>query len=213
MSQRFSKLSGDFAKWLGLKPEAEDSASDDEPELTIPQTKDELVEILSRAPKSVLSTRERNVIAAAMSFQSRPVSDLMLPAADITFVHENDFLGPLMLDKLYKSGYNHFPVKNTTGQIVGVLHTESLNSLKIRETDRAKEYLDKKLYYMRDDYSLEQAFAAFLRTNCFFFLVVNRHADLVGLFTYKMLAEYILGRVPKDDFERDQDITAVARRD
>lgn len=93
-----------------------------------------------------------------------------------------------------------------------MLHTELLNSLKIRETDRAKEYLDSKLYYMRDDYSLEQAFAAFLRTNCFFFLVVNKHAEIVGLFTYKMLAEHILGRVPKDDFDRDQDITAVSRR-
>ena len=211
MSQRFSKLSKDIVQWLGLKSEsAPDSA--DEPELTIPQTKAELIEILRLAPKDVLSTRERNVIASAMSFQSRPVSDLMLPASEITFVHENDYLGPLMLDKLYKSGYDHFPVKSTTGQIVGVLHTEQLNSLKIRETDRAKEYLDQKLYYMRDDYSLEQAFAAFLRTNCFFFLVVDKHAEIVGLFTYKMLAEYILGRTPKDDFERDQDITAVSRR-
>ena len=212
MSQRFTKLSQDFAKWLGLKDD--DTPSEpDEPELVIPQTTEELVEILKRAPKSVLSTRERNIIASAMSFQSRPVSDLMLPKSEITFVHENDFLGPLMLDKLYKSGYSHFPVLNTTGSVVGVLHTESLNSLKIRETDRAKEYLDPKIYYMRDDYSLEQAFAAFLRTNCFFFLVVDKHADIVGLFTYKMLAEYILGRVPKDDFDRDQDITAVARRD
>ncbi|MBQ3310209.1 hypothetical protein IJG73_02095 [Candidatus Saccharibacteria bacterium] len=211
MSQRLTKLSQDFAKWLQAKAEPDDSDAD-EPELTVPQTAEELVEILRLTPKNVLSTRERNIIAAAMGFQSRPVSELMLPASEITFVHENDFLGPLMLDKLYKSGYDHFPVKNTTGKIVGVLHTELLNSLKIRETDRAKEYLDSKLYYMRDDYSLEQAFAAFLRTNCFFFLVVNKHAEIVGLFTYKMLAEHILGRVPKDDFDRDQDITAVSRR-
>ena len=43
--------------------------------------------------------------------------------------------------------------------------------------------------------------------------MINKHAEVVGLFTYKMLAEYILGRVPKDDFDRDQDRDAVARRD
>lgn len=211
MSQRFSKVSKSLANWLNSMSEPD--SSDEVPELTIPQTTEELIDILSRTPKSALSTRERDIIAAAMSFQSRPVSDLMLPKSEITFVYENDFLGPLMLDKLYKSGFSHFPVITTTGSIVGVLHTESLNSLKIRETDRAKEYLDPKIFYMRDDYSLEQAFAAFLRTNCFFFMVVDKHAEIVGLFTYKMLAEYILGRVPKDDFDRDQDITAVARRD
>lgn len=210
MSQRFSRISQSLLKWLDSKIEPANSA--EPPELTIPQNTEELIEILSRTPKSVLSTRERNIIAAAMSFTSRPVSELMLPKDEITFVHENDFLGPLMLDKLYKSGYSHFPVLSTTGSIVGMLHTESLNSLEIRDTDRAKKYIDKRIFYMRDDYSLEQAFAAFLRTNCFFFMVVNKHADVVGLFTYKMLAEYILGRVPKDDFEKDQDINAVARR-
>ena len=210
MSQRFTKLSKNFVQWLDSKLESDEIAT--EPELTVPQTAEELVQVLSLVPKKVLSTRERNIIAAAMSFTSRPVADLMLPKSEITFVHENDFLGPLALDKLYKSGYSHFPVLSTGGSVVGMLHTESLNSLEIRDTDRAKKYVDPHIFYMRDDYSLEQAFAAFLRTNCFFFLVVNKHAEIVGLFTYKMLAEYILGRVPKDDFDRDQDITAVARR-
>ena len=54
--------------------------------------------------------------------------------------------------------------------------------------------------------------AAFLRTNCFFFLVIDRAGQLVGLLTYKMLVAYLLGYVPKDDFDEDTSIAAVMKR-
>jgi CBS domain containing-hemolysin-like protein len=65
---------------------------------------------------------------------------------------------------------------------------------------------------MRDNYTLEQAMAAFLRTNCYFFMVVNSNGTLVGLLTFKMLISHLLGKAPEDDFEADGDVNAVAKR-
>lgn len=177
-----------------------------------PKTKAELIEVLARTPKDVLSDEERDIVTAAMSFSSRPVSSVMLDKDKMTFVHENDFLGPLMLDKLYKSGFEHFPVVGTSGRITGLLHTKELNSLEIKETDRAVKYLDENVYYIRDDHTLEMALAAFLRTNCHFFVVINRSEKPVGLLTYEQVAEIMLGRPITDDFEDDLDISAVAHR-
>ena len=173
-----------------------------------------LIGVLKRAPKEVLSGKQRALIAAAMSFSEREVSEIMMPRSEITFVYEHDFLGPLMLDKLYQSGSSHFPVLSSDGhQIVGLIHTDQLNSLEIKKTDRATKYLDKKVYYLRSDYTLEQAMSAFLRTNCFFFLVVDKNGNVVGLLTYQMLIAYLLGFVPHDDFSEDTSISAIMKRE
>lgn len=178
-----------------------------------PQSKKELIQLLGRTPKSVLSDEERTVIATAMSFSERPVRSVMLPKDEMTFVHENDFLGPLMLDKLYKSGFEHFPVVGSSGKVSGLLHTDELNALEIKETDRARKYMDENVYYIREDHTLEMALAAFLRTNCYFFVVIDRMERVVGQITYEMVAEAMIGKKVRDDFNKDLNILAVAKRE
>ncbi|MBQ2637872.1 CBS domain-containing protein, partial [Candidatus Saccharibacteria bacterium] len=113
---------------------------------------------------------------------------------------------------LYRSGFKHFPVVESIGDLVGIRHNSSLNSLKIKETDRAFKYLDPNIFYVRADYSLEKAFAAFLRTNSYFFIVINKNNELVGLLTVEMLIGYLLGKAPTDKFEADSDRLSVAVR-
>ena len=182
------------------------------PEVFTPESLADLFWLLKKTPKDVLSDEERELIITAMTFNERRVKEVMLPKNKITFVHENDFLGPLTLDKLYKSGMSHFPVKDGKGEIIGFLHTESLNSLQIKETDRAKKYLDPQMYYMREDYTLDQAMAAFLRTNCYFFLVIDKHGGITGMMGFEELLKLLLGKLPVDTFTEDRSRSAVANR-
>lgn len=172
----------------------------------------EFLNVIKRTPYSILSQQERNVIASAMNFSRTTVADIMLPPSEITYVHDNELIGPLTLDRLYRSGYQHFPVIDSHNKIIGILHTTALSSLEIKESSRADEILDRKVYYIRADYNLNQALAAFLRTNCYFFLVIDRSERIVGLLTYQTIMEYLFGRTPSDDFDRDHDRLAVAKR-
>ncbi len=203
-----------FTKWVD--PKLEKYRAPKKPEVPppyVPETLEDFIGVMKRTPKSVLSSKERARIAASMSFSERTVADAMIPRSEITFVYEHDFLGPLMLDKLYKSGSSHFPVLSSDGrQVIGVISTEQLNSLEIKNTDRATKYLSKRVYYLRTDYNLEQAMSAFLRTNCFFFIVIDHSGQLVGLLTYNMLVAYLLGYTPHDDFHEDNSISAVLKR-
>ena len=117
-----------------------------------------------------------------------------------------------MLDKLYKSGFEHFPVLDKQKHIVGVIHTESLNSLEIRKTDKASKYLDKNVFYLREDYTLDQALAAFMRTNSFIFMVINKSEELVGLMSFEMMMKFLLGEIPEDGFTKDNSSFSVAKR-
>lgn len=193
-------------------PSPKTTSDASEPALRAPQTVDEFFEILKATPRSVLSQRERHVIAAIMKFPEVRVSDLMLPESAITYVRATEILGPLTLDRLYRSGFQHFPVIDHNHKIIGLVHTTALNSLEIKQTSRAHEILDPKVYYLRDDYTLNQALAAFLRTNCYFFLVIDKYERVIGMLTYQMLVDYLLGETPSDDFTRDSDRLAVAKR-
>lgn len=208
MNETFHKL-----KNLIFAPDegGREPGAPEQPKFT-PQNTKELMEVLRRTPRDVLTNRERAIIASAMTFSDRKVREIMIPLVDVPYVKEDDFLGPFMLDKLYQSGLSHFPVIGKNGKIVGVIHTESLNSLEIKEADKAAKYLDPRVYYVRDDYSLEQALAALLRANCFFFIVVNRDAQTVGMLTYKDLIIAIFGMMPEDNFTGDADSFAVSHR-
>ncbi len=196
-------------KYREKKPEPEPPA----PEPYLPKTLEDFLWFLKKTPEDVLSVQERATIASALSFRVRQVKNVMIPKNQVVFVHEHDFLGPLMLDKLYRSGQAHFPVLSADGRTVsGIIHTEALNSLEIAATDRATKYVDKNVYFLRDDYTLEQAMSAFLRTNSFFYVVIDKTGAMVGLLTYKMLVEHLLGYLPTDDFDDDGSLGAVMRR-
>ena len=178
-----------------------------------PKSESELLDVLRRTPETVLSKKQRKIIASAMTFSETEVREIMLEKPAITFVKETEFLGPLVLDRLYKSGFSHFPVVDGAGKIVGTLSIDNLTSLAIREADRALKYLDPNVYYVRMDYSLEMAFATFLRTNACLLIVIDRFRNIVGLLTPEMLISFLLGKTPTDDFHKDSDLSAVALRE
>ena len=158
-----------------------------------PKNLEEFIGVLQRTPKNILNDLDRNRIAAVMNFDSKKVSDLMIGKEKMVFVHYKDFLGPLTLDKLYKSGFTNFPVVDDKEKVKGIIHTEALNALEIKKTDRAEKYLDKNVCYLHIDDSLQFAVEEIERTNSYYFLVLDSSDSLAGFFTIQMLLDYLLG--------------------
>lgn len=177
-----------------------------------PATTEEFFDLLKRTPRTVLSDHERHVMSAIMQFPDRKISTLMLPKSAITYVQDTEVIGPLALDRLYRSGLAHFPVLNRNEQIIGILHTANLNSLEVRDSLTARDLLDPTVYYIREDYNLSQALAAFLRTSCYFLIVIDEFGQIVGMLPCQKLIEFLMGQLPDEDFTRDDDRLAVAKR-
>ena len=157
-----------------------------------PKTLPEFIDLIKRTPRDVLSGEDRARIASVMSFPSKTVKDLMIPKKEMVFVYEKDYLGPLMLDKLYKSGFNIFPVMDNKGGVKGIIHTEALNALEIKKTDKAEKYLDKEVNYLHESDSLKCAIDEIERLGGYYFLVLDKEENLAGFFTVQMLLDYIL---------------------
>ena len=159
-----------------------------------PKTLEDFIGVIQRTPKNVISTKDRERIAAIMSFDEQRVGDLMAGKDEIVFVKKDEILGPLVLDKLYKSGFTSFPVVDGRGRVIGIIHTEALNMLEIKKTDRADKYMDGKVNYLKISDSLEYAVEEIKQTDCYYYLVTDAEGELVGCFTVQMLLEYLVGR-------------------
>lgn len=158
-----------------------------------PKSLEEFVDVVRRTPKSVLSEKDRVRIAAVMSFDERKISDLMVPKSKMVFVKDKEVLGPLVLDKLYKSGFTNFPVVDVKDKVKGIIHTEALNALEIKKTDLAEKYIDKHVNYLHIGDSLRFVVEEIERTNGYYFLVLDEKEKLAGFFTIQMLLDYLIG--------------------
>jgi magnesium and cobalt transporter len=212
---RFKQILGRVRKKaLGLFPANVkiETPLEEKKKIIAPASEDELVEMLKITDERILSSARKRSIAAMMSLDHLRVRDILVPRDEICFVFENDFLGPLMLDKLHKTGFIYFPVMSARDQIIGFINLSDLFNLKIKETDRAGSYLDRDIYFVRDTYSLKQALAAFLRTKAAFFMVVDGAENITGMLLSDDLISGIMGENVEDAFEGDSNISAVARR-
>ena len=177
-----------------------------------PETEQELVAVLKRTPKDVLSDEKRNLIAGAMSFDRISVASVMTPKKDITFLHEGDFLGPLLLDKLYKTGANCFPVLGADKQVCGIVYTDSIDPLNIKEDQPIDSFINRNIVFVRSDYSLEMALAALLRAHSDYCIVIDKEMELQGCLTLSDITTLLFNRAVADTFDSDASPYAVARR-
>lgn len=177
-----------------------------------PETEQELVAVLKRTPKGVLSDEKRNLIAGAMTFDYISVASVMTPKKDMTFLHEGDFLGPLLLDKLYKTGADCFPVLNKEKQVCGLVYTDEVDPLKIEEDQPIDKFIQPKVAFVRGDYSLEMVLAAFLRMHTDYCIVLDKEMEIQGCITMGDVMTLLFNREVVDTFDSDSSPFAVAHR-
>ena len=176
-------------------------------------SKEELNHLIAESG-GVLSPDERKLIVNGLGFENRVVSEIMTPRSVIDSVNKLDHLGPLLLDELHKTGHSRFPV--TSGDIdhvVGMLHIHDLLTIDAkRKSTSVEKAMEPRVFYIKEDQTLQHALAAFLRTHHHLFVVVNEFHETVGLLSLEDVIEAMLGRKIIDEFDAHEDLRVVAAR-
>ena len=175
-------------------------------------SKEELVHLVEQSG-DILSQEERYLLSHAMSFQQKPVKEVMTPKAAINSIDKKELLGPLVLDDLHKTGHSRFPVINRNiDHVVGILHVQDMLTLDKKRSVTAEKAMEVKVHYVNQDQTLDHALAAFLRTHHHLFIVVNELRETVGVLSLEDVIEALLGRKINDEFDTHEDLHQVAKR-
>lgn len=161
----------------------------------------------------VLTNEEKSLIVHSLSFGDRLVSSVMTPKSMIDSIKSSEFLGPLTLDDLHKTGHSRLPViKGDIDHIIGILNLQGLLTLDIKRSATAEKAMEPKVFYIRQDQSLQHALAAFLKVKHHLFIVVNEFRETVGLLSIEDVIEALIGRKIIDEFDNHDNLREVAMR-
>lgn len=162
----------------------------------------------------IITADEKKLIVNGLHFASKTLESIMTPRGVVATIAASEVLGPLVLDDLHKTGYSRFPVVDgDIDHVIGVLHARELLTLGTKASQTVREAMEKKVYYIREDQTLDHALAAFLKTRHHLFVVVNGYRETAGIITLEDVIEALLGRKIVDEFDLHDDLRAVATRE
>lgn len=177
-------------------------------------SREEFVHIVKES-NTVFSHDEKNLLIATLGFKDKLVKEIMTPRSVIDSVKKSELLGPFVLNDLHKTGHSRLPVVDgDIDHIVGILHLRDLLTVDTskKHTSKVDSVMESKVYYIRDEQTLQHALAAFLRTRHHLFVVVNNYRETVGLLSLEDVVEALLGRAIVDEYDTHEDLRAVAAR-
>lgn len=174
--------------------------------------KEDLIELLEKqkvVPSNRIEATELDIAAHVLTFGEKKVSDHMIPSRAVHFVKNDDSIGPILLNELHESGFSRFPVRDEDNKIVGTLYLRELVE-KQKTFGIVGNVMDTNVYYVNASSPLEHVFRAFMSTKHHLFIVVNEFEEVVGIITIEDVIEQVLGRKIVDEFDRYDDMRAVA---
>lgn len=168
-----------------------------------------LLEHQKAQPDSRISHEELELLTHALTFGEKSVYDCMVPRREVRTVSVEESISPVVIRELHDSGYSRFPVYgDKLDHFVGTLYLRDLINLKA--SGKVKDVMEHAVYYVHEEYPLEQALHAFLKTKHHMFIVVNKFEEYVGIITIEDIIEQILGCKIVDEFDAYDDLRAVA---
>ena len=176
-------------------------------------SRDELEQLVSGAGH-LLKSDEQKLILHGLKFPEMLVSEIMTPRGMIDSISKKELLGPLVLDDLHKTGHSRFPVTDgDIDHVVGLLYIQDLLTLDSgKRSGTAEKTMSPRVFYIREDQTLDHALAAFLRTHHHLFIVINEFRETVGIVSLEDVIEELLGRKIIDEFDTHEDLRTVAAR-
>ena len=177
-------------------------------------SKEELVKIVeehSENEDSDVEADELRIVENALSFGDKTIEQVMTPRSVVVAVDESEVIGPKLLDELHKSGHSRFPVYNyDLDHITGTLYLRELINLKGKKT--IKSAADDNVFFVNEKQKLDHVLNAFVKTKHHLYIVVREFKEMVGIVTIEDVSEEIIGGEIVGEFDRYDDMRAVASR-
>lgn len=176
-------------------------------------SREELEHVISTVGDDVISEDEKAIMLATVKFSEKKVSDVMVAKSQVVYLRKDELLTPVVLDKLHKTSFSHFPVVGEDiDHMEGILRARDVLNITEKKSPKVSSVMEKRVYFVRDDHGLDYALNAFVRTGYCFFVVINEHRETVGILTLRDLMESLLGKKVEDEFDEDDSRAAVAGR-
>jgi len=176
--------------------------------------REDLVQLLERQKKqhdNRITEDELDIAIHGLTFGQELVRDVLIAKRVVRFVSVDDTIGPVLMGELHDSGHSRFPVYDgKKDNVIGMLMLKDL--VGVKAGGKVKSVMRSDVFYIHESDNLYQALHTMLRTKHHMFMVVNSFEEIAGILTLEDVMERIIGKPIVDEFDRYDDMRAVAAR-
>ena len=157
-------------------------------------SREELNDLITQA-QTVLSAEERQLLLASLNFNDKVVYDCMIPAEEVVSVAADEIVGPLVLDDLFKSGQQVFPVvERRLDHAIGVLEIKELLTLRSKKSQTARDLMASGISLIDEQQSLLAALGVLLHEGSRLAVVVGVDGVAVGVVALNDIVGRLVGQ-------------------
>lgn len=159
------------------------------------ESKPELSHLITN-DRTVLPPPEKELLIGALNFESRTVGDLMIRRDKLFTIKKSEILGPLVLDDLYKSGHDSFPVvSGESEEIVGILRLREVQTLDTsrRHTARVESAMDSDIRTIQASQPASAALTLLIESQ-HHMLIVKDGDSVSGIVTFADIIKVLFGQ-------------------
>jgi CBS domain containing-hemolysin-like protein len=130
----------------------------------------------------------------SLTFGEAKVREIMTVSSEIISVRKDEFLGPLVLDELYKKGHSVLPVVSPDlDHIIGTINLEYLLNLDVKKSQTAEKAMEPRVYYVEQNSRLLEVLSMFVSSGHHLIIVVDRNGKTVGLVAMSDILQKLFG--------------------
>jgi len=158
--------------------------------------------------EGVVEQDEAKILHKVFEFTDRPVSKVMVPRTEITWVVQGTKLSDFL--NLYtKERYSRFPVyKDNTDNVVGILHAKDVLLKLTDESDSRDSVIDdlmRPAYFVPEGKHLGELLAEMRDGGYHAAIVVDEFGGIAGMVTLGQLTEEIVGDIHDELTDKEKD--------
>jgi putative hemolysin len=162
--------------------------------------------------EGVVEGNEAEMLHKVFEFTDRPVSKIMIPRTEIAWVEQGTKLSDFL--NLYTQGrYSRFPVyKDTTDNVVGVLHAKDVLMKLTNESDNRDSVIDdliRPAYFVPEGKRLGELLAEMRDGGHHVAVVVDEFGGIAGMVTLGQLTEEIVGDIRDELTGKEKDFVVT----
>jgi len=152
----------------------------------------------------LIGAHEEKIVLSAAQLPHRKVTDIMLPAADISTIPIKTSLAQALV-KAHLDMHTRFPVceeENNPQTIVGYINFKDIiNALKLNPENPTIQGITRPIKKLFADTSLSQALAEMMREKMHITVIVSANQQVIGMITLEDIIEELVGEI-EDEFDR-----------
>ena len=144
-------------------------------------SKEELLHFLEKH-RQILDKNEQKWIEKIFELKEGDALEKGISSEKMAIIHANDLLTPLIIDELFKTKQNIFPVMDSEETSVkGVIFLEDITKIDSSDSKKAQKVMREDFFSLKSDISALDAFEKMISKDKNYAILLEKNGDLAGI--------------------------------